>query len=572
MSTIHYAEFQQKLTSLVSNTIKLLNETGNKQLVDELQQDLQNTSERKELRLAFVGQYSSGKSTIISALTGNKDIVIDANVATDKVSEYKWNNISLMDTPGILAGKVERHDEATKEALNQCDLIFYVLTSQLFDDLLFNNFIDLAYEQHLADKIFIVVNKMNMESGNYDELVDNYLVSLNKIFQDRGYDLSQFPIAFIDANDFIEGIEDADDEFIQMSRFEQFIDKLNAFVSRKGVIKKQYDTPVRLLQSYVKDIAVSAVDTELAEFYRQFEAKITNAQNETKRDVENILYSFDGQTMNKVIALSQEIGDSELSEQDWNIKQNKLNDNLTEEISNTSLAIEKVINENYVRLMDSIEEFGQKEALVQFQNRLDVRLKESGISFEERKNLERQMQVVDWLKKGANKVGEKIADLAPGVGTNGLFSGGISAASGSQLHSIVKNVGHFFGKSFKPWEAVRWASNIAKVAKFGIPIITCGIDIWMQVRDVKKENQRMQQIKESKNMFITQYQTEINRVKAEFERYLQNCMDNYNHKRNEINTSKNEIIRMSEQNEALTKRIHALEGEYIDFIEVINKE
>lgn len=44
-----------------------------------------------------------------------------------------------MDTPGILAGKVEAHDERTKAALKECDLIFYVLTSQLFDDVVFNN-------------------------------------------------------------------------------------------------------------------------------------------------------------------------------------------------------------------------------------------------------------------------------------------------------------------------------------------------------------------------------------------------------------------------------------------------
>ena len=65
--------------------------------------------------------------------------MIDANIATDKATEYRWNNIILMDTPGILAGKVEAHDERTKAALKECDLIFYVLTSQLFDDVVFNN-------------------------------------------------------------------------------------------------------------------------------------------------------------------------------------------------------------------------------------------------------------------------------------------------------------------------------------------------------------------------------------------------------------------------------------------------
>ena len=94
-----------------------------------------------------------------------------------------------------------------------------------------------------------------MESGNYDDLVRNYRTSLANMFTERGNKLSDFPIAFIDAYEYIEGIEDNDQEFVQVSHFEQFIDMLNSFVSRKGVIKKQFDTPIRLLQSYAKNIA-----------------------------------------------------------------------------------------------------------------------------------------------------------------------------------------------------------------------------------------------------------------------------------------------------------------------------
>ena len=57
----------------------------------------------------------------------------------------------------------------------------------------------------------------------------------------------------------------------------------------------------------------------------------------------------------------------------------------------------------------------------------------------------------------------------------------------------------FFGKNFKPWEAVRWASNIAKFAKFGIPIITGGIDIFLQLRNDQQEKKIEKQIKEAKN-------------------------------------------------------------------------
>ncbi len=561
--TINYAKYQQRLEQLILKTKKLLLQTANNDLAQKMDAELQEVSERKDLRLAFVGQYSSGKSTIISALTGNKDILIDANIATDKTTEYRWNNIILMDTPGILAGKVEKHDEITKAALKECDLIFYVLTSQLFDDVIFNNFIDLAYNQYLADKMFIVVNKMNMEYGDYAQLVQNYTTSLHNTFKERGYDFSAFPVAFIDANDYLEGIKDGDDEFIQVSNFEKFINDLNSFVSSKGLIKKQFDTPVRVLQSYAKDIAISEVDQNLAEFYRQFEQRLSISERELKRDVSDVLYSFETDAMTKVSALSSGIGS--LGEAEWKTQQEGLNKALQQSINATSTKIEKVVEQNYTDLLKEVENFGQRDTLAKYISCLDAKLNSPNISIEERNNLNYQKKALDWLKSGAAKVG----DMAPGV--NGVF-GGISNASGSQLHNIVLNVGHFFGKSFRPWEAVRWASNIAKVAKFGIPVVTAGIDIWMQLREEKKENERLQQIKESKNQFITGYQGELNKVKGQFENYLNTVLENYRDKRNDVNKSKDEIIKASKRNDAINKSINELEGEYVDFIEMIEED
>ena len=558
---INYAAYQEVLESLKEKTHKLLVSTKNSDLASKLEAELASAKDRKKLSIAFVGQYNSGKSTIISALTGNKHIKIDANVATDTVSNYEWHDIVLMDTPGILAGKVERHDEETKNALKESDLIFYVLTSQLFDDVVFNNFIDLAYNQHLADKMFIVINKMGMEAGEYDHLVKNYTSSLRKTFAERGYSIDEFPIAFIDANDYIEGIAEQDKEFIELSHFERFINMLNTFVEKKGLIQKQFDTPVRILQSYLKDIEVSTVDKTLCDFYNQFERKLTSSQKEIKRDVEHVLYSFDSSSMNEVINLSNEIGS--IDENVWNQKQNDLNNRLKSMISDASDRIESTINHSYERLLQEMNKFSEKEALVKYAESIDNKINSPSVSIEEKKSLTMQKKSLDLLRQGANKV----SGMAPGV--DKLF-GGISGASGSSLHEIVLNVGHFFGKSFKPWEAVRWASNIAKVAKFGIPVLTAGIDIWMQIREDKKENERLQQIKASKSQFITGYQSEINKVKSQFEKYLNTILDNYNNKRNEINKSKDELIQVTNRNKQLEKSIRQLEGEYVEFIEIIN--
>lgn len=561
--TINYAVIQKKLKSLKDKTEVLLQETGNDDLKRKMNSELEMVNERRELRLAFVGQYSSGKSTIISALTGRKDIVIDANVATDTVTEYRWNNVVLMDTPGILAGKVESHDQRTKDALRECDLIFYVLTSQLFDNVVFNNFIDLAYNQHFADKMFLAVNKMGMEAGDFSELVDNYSISLSNIFRDRGYELTDFPIAFFDAYDYIEGETENDLEFIRMSNFEHFIDMLNSFVSAKGLLKKQFDTPARIIYSFLKNIEVSSIDKTLSDFYTQYENKLSHSQISLKRDVYQQLSDFNSSAMNEVINLSSEIG--QLDEGEWKIKQNQMNNRLMSIINETSLKIEDVVNQNFAELMNQVNEFGSKDALIQYDKSLEERINSPTISIEEKKSLVSQRKGLELLKKGGSAVG----NMAPNV--NSVF-GGISGASGSTLHEIVLNVGHFFGKSFKPWEAVRWASNIAKVAKFGIPVVTAGIDIWMQYRENKKEDQRISQIKESKNLFITEYQREINRVKREFEIYLNSVLDNYKQKRDELNYCKTELIETSQRNDKLSENIKSLEAEYISLINEIDEQ
>ena len=561
--SINYAVCQQKLQSLKEKTERLLQETSNEELANKMNSELEEINERKDLRLAFVGQYSSGKSTIISALTGRKDIVIDANVATDVVSEYRWNNVVLMDTPGILAGKVESHDQRTKDALKECDLIFYVLTSQLFDDVVFNNFIDLAYNQHFADKMFLVVNKMGMEAGNFDNLVENYTSSLEKIFTERGYDINDFPIAFIDASDYIDGRAENDEEFVRLSNFEHFIDMLNSFVSAKGVIKKQFDTPVRILHSYLKNIEVSSIDETLADFYTQFVRKLSHSQTILKRDVYQQLSSLNSAAMTEVMKLSSDIG--QLDEAEWKTKQSQMDEKLKALINDTSEKIECVVNQNFNDLMAEVEDFSSKDSLVQYERLLDEKINSPNISIEEKRSLHVQKRSLEFLKKGGSAVG----NMAPNV--NSIFSG-VSSASGSSLHGIVLNVGHFFGKSFKPWEAVRWASNIAKVAKFGIPVVTAGIDIWMQFREDRQENKRLAQVKDSRNIFITEYQSEINRIKGEFEKYLYSVLDNYSQKRNEVNNCMDELIEASKRNDRLSNDISCLETQYVDFINEIDEQ
>lgn len=558
-TNLKIAELSKKLQELVKKTYDLLDRTGNENIKEALNKELSELKERIELKIAFVGQYSSGKSTIISALTGNRDIKIDANVATDVVSEYKWNNIVLMDTPGILAGKVEQHDQRTKDALKECDLIVYVLTSQLFDDVIFENFIDLAYTQKLNDKMLIAINKMSMEAGDFDTLRQNYLNSIHSIFKERGYEFN-FEVVFIDAADYIEGCTEQDDDFIQLSNFNSFISTLNSFVADKGLIKKQFDTPVRVLKGHVADIAVSQVDPNLKIQAEHFSSRIRKSMRDMERSLALKLNQFESDSISDSMNVSSKIG--EISEAELKNEVNGLSRQIEDRTTELLTDIEEMVNRNYSDLMSEMENFGSRESLLLFEKNLDARINSPSISLEERKNLEKQKTFLNYLSEG----GAKIAQMS---GVNSL-NGGISQAAGSQAHTMIYNVGKFFGHKFKPWEAVKTASTLGKVAKFGIPVVTTLASIGLDFYTKNKEEKRAKEIVVAKNQLNADLRSKIKSIRCEIEKNFNlSVITNYKDKLEEVDRMKMEISNSMSKNENIKKALLELDAEYVDFIEIV---
>lgn len=558
-TNLKIAELSKKLQELVKKTYDLLDRTGNENIKEALNKELSELKERIELKIAFVGQYSSGKSTIISALTGNRDIKIDANVATDVVSEYKWNNIVLMDTPGILAGKVEQHDQRTKDALKECDLIVYVLTSQLFDDVIFENFIDLAYTQKLNDKMLIAINKMSMEAGDFDTLRQNYLNSIHSIFKERGYEFN-FEVVFIDAADYIEGCTEQDDDFIQLSNFNSFISTLNSFVADKGLIKKQFDTPVRVLKGHVADIAVSQVDPNLKIQAEHFSSRIRKSMRDMERSLALKLNQFESDSISDSMNVSSKIG--EISEAELKNEVNGLSRQIEDRTTELLTDIEEMVNQNYSDLMSEMENFGSRESLLLFEKNLDARINSPSISLEERKNLEKQKTFLNYLSEG----GAKIAQMS---GVNSL-NGGISQAAGSQAHTMIYDVGKFFGHKFKPWEAVKTASNLGKVAKFGIPVVTTLASIGLDFYTKNKEEKRAKEIVVAKNQLNADLRSKIKSIRCEIEKNFNlSVITNYKDKLEEVDRMKMEISNSMSKNENIKKALLELDAEYVDFIEIV---
>lgn len=250
--TITAAVHGQKFESILARMGELLAAPVLKErcIATKLEQDLKVFRERGFLTIAFVGEYSAGKSSLISALTGRRDLAISADIATDQCREYEWNGVKLIDTPGLWTERKD-HDARTYEAIARADLLVYCLTYSLFDTTTLANFKELAFERNYQTKMLLLVNKMSAEAGDVEQRIEHYNESLRLSFEP--HDLSQFPIAFCDARDQLDGEDEHDEELKALSRFDKLTALLNKFIDAKGAMAR-LDTPLRIVLSSLDEV------------------------------------------------------------------------------------------------------------------------------------------------------------------------------------------------------------------------------------------------------------------------------------------------------------------------------
>jgi hypothetical protein len=190
------------------------------------------------------GQYGAGKSTILGTLTGDESIVTGADVTTTQVAEYRWGDVLLVDTPGVQAGRPE-HDDRAEQALRSADLVLFVVTVDLFDELGARHLRHVAVELGKARDMIVVVNK----SGT---LHADPAVRVRAVRQALGDGPLLPPVVICDALDFLDALADDDAELRAESGFDALPDTINRLVRGSGR-HARLRRPFDLLRAVVGD-------------------------------------------------------------------------------------------------------------------------------------------------------------------------------------------------------------------------------------------------------------------------------------------------------------------------------
>lgn len=406
----------------------------------------------KPISIVFVGQFSAGKSTIIKALTGIEDIEIGEGIKTMETHSYDWNGIEVVDTPGIKTTIRPDHDEISYKAIARADMLVYVVTEELFDDLVGQNFRKLLLEKDKAAEMILVVNKM-ADIGNTEE---NRLVKLKDLEKvTTPYSSSDLRTVFVDAESYIDSLSEEDPdiamELKERSNYDQLVETLNGFVADKGissrlttVLYKLFDILQEAIPHYQSSTGDDDVDAVEEHMLRE-RYIISQTSWRIESAVKAIYESAASEIRDKGRSVANDIYDCS-DESAAEAMLEKAYSDVNEISSRCEKEVVAKIEELTTDCQVQLDEFYNSDFSNALRFRLDKR-KDGGNA------IINQILKTDWIAQGSSKI------IANTTGANAAANG-LKAFSGSNAHEWVLNIGHYFGHSFKPWEAVKWVKKI----------------------------------------------------------------------------------------------------------------
>lgn len=461
--------------------------------------DVEPISELEPLKIVFAGQYSAGKSSLIKMLTGIESIRIGAGVTTDKVSEYHYKSLAIWDTPGILAGECEQHDAKALQAISRADLLVYVITNELFDDVVGKAFRDLCFKQGRAKEIMLVINK----SGNDSAARETKLSGIAPVLEPKIPE--DFPIVFTDAQSFFDALEEDDEEerqeLMSASNRNGFICAIDEFVSQRGIYSR-LTTPLQQLQqaleSRLDDLTLDdplkkGVVSLLTQNKRIFLANRRDLVKKIQASIENLNSQF----IERGNQLADALGEDQ---EEFEKAQDRIQHECEELAEKTLKELQGLAEEALGDLEKELIDLANTPASIKVKEALDS-ARNFELSGESEKpgafSKDNPLKLNNAFSQGILKSSEKGFSFLAKSAIGDASKTGLKSVTGSTLHTAVKEIGGFFGYKFKAWEAIKIADKIGKGAKFLGPAMAI-FGVGMQLLDDYNQAEHEKKIKQTK--------------------------------------------------------------------------
>ena len=494
MSKLNIETFNAEALELFAETRQAFSSSSIENLKNRAQYVPENfVDEGKKVSIVFAGQYSAGKSSILSILTG-QELEIGQGVTTGECHVLDWNGLEVVDTPGIHTQKRPDHDEMTYKAMADADLIVFVCTAEGFSEGLGNHFRKLLIEKGKGNEMMLVFNKMessaygNTEEGQAEFFAHDVLPVISP-----EYTAEDLYVSYIDVNCYLDA-QDADGEdrmeLLKMSGFDNFIENMNRFIAKKKTLGKCTTSLYKLEQMLSEAMA----EFKSGDYCADGSIELLNQQRrlltEAKERISNESYNLIRRKSQEVRNWGYDIANNLTSQE----KEEEVNGKLEEKYHST--------NSVYTEAARELEEIIKLEndALVKNVERLETTEFAGTLKSAIKKEIgaiKLSQETAGKLRTGSEKaiqISRWIAQCATGpkteIGWNTVFLLGSFATP--ETESMLLQAGKAFGKQFKPWEAVKVSTKISKVGKVlgvGGVLLGIGLQIWDDCQEEKMQKQ-----------------------------------------------------------------------------------
>ncbi len=479
-------------------------------LKDKIRNAMENVADQK-LKVALVGGFSEGKTSIAAAWIDRLDesMNIAHKESSDAVKIYDIDNeMELVDTPGLFgfkakehdSGKIEHYKDITKKYVSEAHLILYALNpSNPIKDSHKDDLNWLFRTLNLLSRTIFVISHFDEEADIEDEQDYNKRFKIKKEnIQKRLNDLISLSekekegliIVAVAANPYDLGVEywlKHKEEFQKLSHIKTLQDATQKKIKENG-------GKLTIIEEAKKSVIQDVI-------YRQMPLA-KKEQQEIKREMEYL---------NRMIE-----------------KRRKDLQNLNSEISQARINLKEFITRYFSGLIAQV--YGT--SLETFNDFAIREIGDKGINIETRVRnaFEREMQgIFNELAKietGFNadrSFFEKHAGALGKIGINFLNqSGFINATNIKAARDIIAAVGKFVGVDwafkFKPWGAVKLASNLNKA----LPLIGLAFEAWDSYNKHQKQQEFEEAKEEMKSYFNNQKQEILDLINDET-RFKQTC-------------------------------------------------
>lgn len=520
MSEIGYSTLKEKVESLYQRSNELWNASNFKSSKAEFDIDL------APLNLVFAGQYSAGKSSLIKMLTGIEHIKIGAGVTTDVVTQYQHKSLNIWDTPGILAGECEQHDAKALEAIAKADLLVYVITNELFDDVVGAAFRNLCFNQGRAKEMMIVINKFESDSADKETKITGITQVLEpKIPED-------FPIVFTDAQSFFDAFDENDEqerhELLVLSNAEGFAKAIDDFVTQRGLYAR-LTTPLQQLQikleSKIDELTISdplqkGLVSLLTQNKRLFQVNRRDLIKKVNADLDKL--------NSQIVEQGNRLADTLGGEQE---EFEKIQDSSTHEcerlITSALEDLQVTVDECLVDLEAELVELANTPASLKINEALDAAKNFNPEAEQEKVGIvskDDPLKLNSALSQSMTKSAEKGFSFLAKSAVGDASKTGLKSVSGSTLHTAIKEIGGFFGYKFKAWEAVKIAEKIGKGAKFLGPAMAI-FGVGMQVYDDYQQSEHEKEIRKIKRDIRKNFKDYSDSVRKSIDAQVEKLLD-----------------------------------------------